>query len=169
MRSIRLFSIFSIKMLAVGDDVVEVVVGPIHQLAQEGHEALGAVGEAVFHPWRHLGIDFAAHQAVGLQAPQGGGEHLLRAVGILLLYVAETQRGAALVEGVEHRHRPLAADARQHIADGAVGKDGVGDEIVGHWVLECVIGLMDLITKNANLHKNIESYISILYLIQAKN
>ena len=99
---------------------------------QEGHEALGAVGEAVFHPWRHLGIDFAAHQAVGLQAPQGGGEHLLRAVVVQPLDVAETQRGAALVEGVEHSHRPLAADARQHVADGAVGKDGVGDEILGH-------------------------------------
>ena len=53
---------------AVGDDVVEVMVGPVEELVQDREEGVAAVGEDVLDARRHLGIDGAVHQPVGLQA-----------------------------------------------------------------------------------------------------
>ena len=127
-----MFSILSIVFLAVGYDVVEVVVGPVKQLLHDGHEAATTVGEGVLHARRHLGIDSAAHKPVGLEAAEGLRQHLLRAVGILLFYVAESHWAVAATEGVEHRQRPLATNAHQDVADGTLREDGVLYEVFGH-------------------------------------
>ena len=125
-------SILAVILLAVRHDVVQVVVGPIDELAHQGQERAAALGESVFDTRRHLGIDGAAHQTVGLQTAQGLREHLLRAVGVLPFYVLEAHRGIAAAKGVDDSHRPLVADACQHVTYWALGEYGVLYEVFLH-------------------------------------
>ena len=99
-------------------DVARVLEGPAHQLAEHRHEALPPFGEGILDPGRYLGIDPAGEHAILLERPQRDGEHALRDVAQRTLYVVEAH-GAVLVQGLEHQHRPLAAQPAQNIAHGA--------------------------------------------------
>lgn len=75
--------------LAVAEDCGHVVFRPLNQRIDVGEERACAVGDAVFHPWRHFGVDGARHEAVGLKSAEGVCEHLLRYVGNLAAQSAE--------------------------------------------------------------------------------
>ena len=61
--------------------------------------------------------DRARHQAVPLQRPQRQGQHPLRNAAERTAQLVEPL--GAVPQRADHEHRPLVADARQHLADGA--------------------------------------------------
>ena len=79
-----------------------------------------------------LGIDSTADEAVGLQSAEGLCEHFLGAVGVGSLNVLESQGCLTAAQCIDYCQRPFAADACQHIADGAFGENGLFDEVLGH-------------------------------------
>ena len=115
------------------------MVGPVHELLNDGHEGFAAFGEGVLHPGWHFGIDGADYKPVSFQTAQGLREHLLRAIGIGGSNVAESQWALIFVECVERCKRPFVPNAGQHIADGALRENGVLDEVFFHRAYSCLM------------------------------
>ena len=97
---------------AVGEDVVEVGVGPVGELGDERGQAAAAGGEAVLYMGGFDGQLLAAHDAVVHEDAQGGGEHLLRQVGDGACQLAVAQRTVSVGKGENDDDTPLGAEAR---------------------------------------------------------
>ena len=99
-------------------DGLHVALRPFGQLEDEGDEAFAGGREGILHAGRHLGIDGAAHQPVGLQHREGGGQDLGRDVGYQFLQLIEA-RGTVFAQQHDEQEGPLVAEAGHHVADGA--------------------------------------------------
>src|SRR6266436_6559157 len=85
-------------------------------------QALADLGQAIFHPRRHLGIDLADDQPVLLQRAELLGQHALGDAGHPLAQFAEPLRAALQVE--EDHTLPLAVDQVERRLDRAAGPMG---------------------------------------------
>lgn len=84
-----------------------------------GQEGQRPVGQRVLDSRRHLGIDLPPDEAILLERPQGGCQHLLRDVGNAPPQLVETHDGR-LLQGVKDQQRPFVADAGKDIPDRAI-------------------------------------------------
>lgn len=109
-------------IMPVFEDSGHIGFGPANQGVDVRQQRACAVGDGIFHSWRHFGIDGARHHAVLLERAEGGGEHLLRDVGNLMAQ-SVVAHGLYRREGVKHKQCPLAAYACKGVAYRAVGKD----------------------------------------------
>ena len=81
------YSYFLIRMCQLSppppflDDLLHILFRPGDKAIDMGQEGQRPVGQRVLDSRRHLGIDLPTDEAILLERPQGGGQHLLRDVG----------------------------------------------------------------------------------------
>ena len=97
------------------------LLAPLHERDDGGHQRDARVGEGIFHARWHFGIHLPVYQVALLQVFQGLGKHLLGTVRHQVSQFIEAQHARlACVEHKEHQHRPLVAKATYHLPYGTV-------------------------------------------------
>src|SRR5581483_5897272 len=83
-------------------------LAPGFQRVDDGPQGFADLGEAIFHPRRHLGIDLSDDEPVALERAQLFGEHALGDAGHPAAQLAEALR--ARLQMKQNHALPLAID-----------------------------------------------------------
>jgi hypothetical protein len=108
------------------EDLRDVALRPLADGAQRNQQGTAELGEPVLDVWRLLAVVDAGEQAVLLHRAQRLGQHLRGDALDPRHQRGEPQR--AVLQRVDHEHRPAGPDAVQH----QPGRAGDGHDVVAH-------------------------------------